>query len=108
MYQLMKQKQLNAKGQLGIGAIPAIVIMFVVIGLVISLGLLINSNVQTEVEEESGSNISAAANATRESGAAIGEFSDWQGMMALVIVAVILISLVMLLQMRGAAGGSKI
>ena len=81
-----------------------IVIGFVVVGILVGFGLLILTEVQTEIESQT-TNTSAAYNGTGEAIDAIGDLAGWLPLLALVIIAAIIIGYLMV-SFGGRAGGA--
>ena len=83
-----------------------IVIGFVVVGILVGFGLLILTEVQTEINSQTGgTSNSSAYNGTGEAIDAIGDLAGWLPLLALVIIAAIIIGYLMV-SFGGRAGGA--
>lgn len=92
------QTKTMMKGQnaLTIGAIPAIVLTFVLIGFYLSFGALINNDLGSTLTAGS-----AAKNATLKTEEALGTFSDRLPLLALVMFFAIILSVIAILAATG-------
>jgi len=84
------------------GQLAGFAMTFVVVGLLLTFGALIVSEIQVEVVATAGDD-SHAGNATNETLDALDELASWLPLIAIVLAAVIIISL-LIRGFSGAAG----
>lgn len=82
-------------------------IMFVVIGVAVSIGAYITSQVQTQIGTTAGTN-STAYNAAGYAVSGMSTFASWLPILAIVIVAVVIIMLLYGFVNRTAAGSAPV
>lgn len=88
-----------SKGQMSISRLQAYAVAFVVIGVVLTVGLNVLGGVKDEINDSTAE--SGAANAIE----GLSTFTNWLPLIALVVVAAIIISLVSMFQ-RSNRGGA--
>jgi hypothetical protein len=77
------------KSAIPVGELGGMATVLVIVGITIGIATLILANVQAETP------VGSVANLTIESGIdAMGTFGDWLGIIAIVIVAVVVLSLI--------------
>ncbi len=84
-------KMMQKRGQLGINALPAVGIAFVVTGIVLGFGAYILDQVQGTMTTNT-----TAWNSTRDAELGIGKLASWQPIIAVVVAAAIIIGLILI------------
>jgi amino acid transporter len=74
--------------------ISAMALGLAIAGIIISFSLLVLSDLNTEIDEQTGVTDSAAGNATDEAIGGVSEFADWFTIIALAIVFAIIIGII--------------
>lgn len=93
----MRTVYTQKKGQQALTSLIGVAVVFLIMGIVIAFGLLINSNVQDEFTPGT-----LEYNATVDTATAMSEISSWQPTLALLFVAGIIIAVVIgFLRFRG-------
>lgn len=91
---------LGKKGQVTLGDAPTLVRTLVIIAITLALGALILDGFSDSVVPEGPNTSVVASNVTQGGLAGLQEFGDFQDLMALVIVSVIILGLVLFIGVR--------
>jgi|TARA_Y100000296_G_scaffold8197_1_gene9715 hypothetical protein len=88
-------KTFNKKGQMSLGQVPNAVQLLVIIGIFLAVGAMILEGVKDQTT--TGSN---AYNTTEDAEGGLGTLGDFQGLIALVVAAAVILGLVALIGFR--------